>query len=66
MRLYAFSAVPSEPLARELAAKALRHAVWLAAYHAQLLNLHEVTHRLCTTLVEVDELLATYDEDAHG
>jgi hypothetical protein len=66
MRLYALSEVPSEPPARELDARALRAAMWLALLHSQRLQLQDVTHRLCHMVVEVDELLEVYDQDAHG
>lgn len=44
-------------LTRELTARALRHSLWLALFHAQQLRWHDLAHRLTATLVEVDLLV---------
>jgi len=49
----------NECVARELMIKALRCSLWLAVFHAQRLELHELAHRLTVQLCEVDALTAT-------
>lgn len=48
----------AKALAHDLDVKALRWSLWLSLLHAQRLHLHDLQHRLTTTLVEVDALFA--------
>ena len=43
-------------LALELHEKACREALWLALFHARLLEWSEIEHQLAAIIVHVDEL----------
>jgi hypothetical protein len=43
-------------IATEMHATALRHSVWMAVLHAQLLGEHEICGQLMSILVAIDEL----------
>lgn len=55
------AATSRKPLHPELATRGLRNSLWLSLVFAQDLQLEALEHRLCATLVEVDQLLEELD-----